>query len=160
MALSVGSGEYKQKLIKILVFVPSGSIVGFTRSARASAGANKNRHLKTFRTRKPTARSAHPLRPQYSRAKATAECTCRRFVFLRGLQICIQTHDKHKREIIEVGVSSSIFGRFLNTTECLACLEIHCTMSKIILCHRKGREIQSLEDLIGGSKKSPKSLTF
>ena len=57
MALSVGSGEYKQKLIKILVFVPSGSIVGFTRSARASAGANKNRHLKTFRTRKPTARS-------------------------------------------------------------------------------------------------------
>ena len=56
MALSVGSGENKQKLIKILVFVPSGSIVGFTRSARASAGANKNRHLKTFRTRKPTAR--------------------------------------------------------------------------------------------------------
>ena len=58
MALSVGSGENKQKLIKILVFVPSGSIVGFTRSARASAGANKNRHLKTFRTRKPTARFA------------------------------------------------------------------------------------------------------
>ena len=64
MALSVGSGEYKQKLIKILVFVPSGSIVGFTRSARASAGANKNRHLKTFRTRKSTARLKGSFSPQ------------------------------------------------------------------------------------------------
>ena len=51
MALSVGRGENKQKLLKILVFVPSGSIVGLDSQCQ---GANKNGHLKTFRTRKPT----------------------------------------------------------------------------------------------------------
>ena len=35
MALSGGRGENKQKLIKILVFVPSGSIVGFDSQCQA-----------------------------------------------------------------------------------------------------------------------------
>ena len=35
MALSVGRGENKQKLLKILVFVPSGSIVGFDSQCQA-----------------------------------------------------------------------------------------------------------------------------